>query len=219
MSREQLLDYIKKQKLKIKKLEAKSTDLSSQLETIHSAVTKQTESNETVSVVNNNDDELEECFEKISTLEDALETKSKELKDLQNSTKNRIRVLENDVQTKNEQINVLQGKVTEDGDALMECLRTIEMLKEGFNDKTTALEEQAKLNHDLQSQLATFQEGLAAATTVAVNATLTETPPCSQCSEHKDLIQKLEQTVSKYKNIIKAKIKIFIMNNNWLIIH
>jgi chromosome segregation ATPase len=203
LSREQLLDYIKKQKLKIKKLEAKSTELSSELESFKTA--KQVESTPSEA---NNTDELEDCFEKISSLEEELEAKSKELKTLQNSTKNRIKLLENEVNSKNEEVALLQTKVSDDGDALVEHLRIVQLLKDAFNEKDSALAAEAEKSTALQSQLLTVQESLAAAKTSAIDLpSPLEDTPCSQCVEYEESVKKLEQTVSKCKNMVKVKMK------------
>ena len=120
LSREQLLDYIKKQKLKIKKLEGKNAELIAQADVVSLATTS------TVAVTSDaNSDELDECLEKIGILEDSLEAKNKELRDFQNSTKNKIKVLENDVSSKNSEILLLQEKLSEDADALAEAIRRL----------------------------------------------------------------------------------------------
>ena len=199
LSREQLLDYIKKQKLKIKKLEAKSTELTSQLECAKE--TKQTE--ESSSQYSKHSDELEECYDKICGLEEELEAKNREHKDLQNCTKNRIKLLENEVNSKSEEVVNLQGKVAEDGEALVEYLRTIQTLKEAFNEKDCALEEQLKLNADLQSQLIKLQEETTEAEAKAkVAASVT---PCNQCVSHEATIQELEQTVNECQVEVSTK--------------
>lgn len=194
LSREQLLDYIKKQKLKIKKLELKTSELATEVETL-----KFTSPTEHVAIEGNNNDELEDCFEKISALEEDLAAKNKELKDLQNSTKNRIKLLENENMSKSQEVNELQSKISEDVDVLMEHLNTISMLKDAFNNKHSAWEQQTQLVSDLQGQLTASSEELAATTAPPLPSVAQETTaPCTRCIT-------LEQAVSDFEKIVEEK--------------
>lgn len=193
LSREQLLDYIKKQKLKIKKLETKNAELLTEVDTVKSSNPSNPNSSENNGLTS---DELDECHHKISELEEDLEAKNKKLREVQSTSKNRINVLENELST-------LKAKAAEDMDALVEHLTTINTLKEAFNEKHSQWEQQCQLASDLQLQVGRAEEAL-----LAIDAkTPTSDHSCSQCASHVETISKSEQTTIKYKNMVKTKMK------------
>ena len=181
LSREQLLDYIKKQKLKIKKLETKNAELVVELDKVQSKEA--------------DDENTEQLQKKLQTIEKELEDKGEELNDSECRSRNRIESLESE-------IGVISAKAIEYEEAFTEQLHVIQTLKEGFNEKNSAFEEQVKINADLQSQLLSAQEAMAV---VSNNPPLDSS--CSQCTSLKERVGDMEIDLAECNETIKAKMK------------